>query len=163
MILSRATISCALIVAVSAACASKKTSSPEQIAFDVGFPSTSAAVLTDNVKVYVFAGTQSCNDLVRLRQTAQPFPPTVAETATLAPCQLLQNDGNGFDLDVKADYTMVAVGQIGGKDVFIGCAVQAAYGTTQALSIPLTFIDDRQKLGTTMCNKLSDKCRGACK
>jgi hypothetical protein len=162
MSLERALLPCAVIALLSSACAAKKTSEPAQLSFDIGFPSTSAAVLTDNVKVYVFAGQMSCNDLVRLRQTAQPFPAALVETPALAPCQLLENRGNSFDLNANADYTMVAVGQIGGHDVFIGCAVQVGYGATQALSIPLTFIDDRQKLGTTNCNTLSDKCKGAC-
>ena len=104
-----------------------------------------------------------CNDLVRLRQTQQALPPTVVETPSLAPCQLVKGEGNTVDLPLAAAYTMLAIGQIAGKDVFVGCAVQHAYGSSQAAAIPLSFIDDRQRLATTTCVRLSDKCSGACK
>ncbi|AKV03048.1 hypothetical protein AKJ09_09711 [Labilithrix luteola] len=146
-----------------AACAAKTESDPPPVNFNIAFPSTSAAVLTDSVKVYVFAGTPaSCSELVRLRQTQQPLPPTVTETGALSPCQLAGGQGSTFQLPINETYTMLAVGQIGSADVFAGCVVQSNYGATEALPIPLSFIDNKQKLATTQCVKLSDKCSGAC-
>lgn len=146
-----------------AACAEKTESDPPPVNFNVGFPSTSAAILTDSVKVYVFDGTPtSCTELVRLRQTQQPLPATITETGALSPCQLAAGQGGSFELPMNGTYTMLAVGQIGGADVFAGCVVQTSYGTTEARTIQLSFIDNKQKLATTTCVKLSDKCSGAC-
>ena len=146
-----------------AACAKEEESAPPEIAIQIDFQSTAAAVATDNVKVYVFAGLLSCNDLIRLRQTAQALPATVAETPSITPCQLQRNELNSVELDLKKDYTMLAVGQIAGNDVLAGCAQQTAYGATRAVDITVALIDDRQKLTPPACAKLSDKCNGACR
>lgn len=153
----------ALAMAMSAACANEEQARSPEIAFSVAFPSAAAAVATETLRVFVFEGALHCNDLVRLRQTQQVLPATVAETPSLTPCQLQSNQGNDLSLKLKQDYTMLAVGQIGGQDVFVGCALQYAYGSTKALSIPLTFIDDRQKLAEQQCTRLSDKCNGLCR
>ena len=152
----------ATVMLVASACAIQKSSEPASIPISVAFPSTAAAALTDTVKVYVFDSSQSCDNLIALRQTGQKLPATVQETAGLTPCQLLNNQGNTLELPIHSDYSFLAVGQIAGNDVFIGCTVESAYGTTQALSVPLSFINDQQKLNSTNCTKLSDKCRGAC-
>jgi hypothetical protein len=149
------------ILAIS--CAKKENAEPPDVPFEVKFPSTAAALATDTVKVYVFDGALVCDDLIRLRQTAQPLPSTVAETPTLTPCQLHKGENNSFDLTLERDYTMLAVGQIGGQDVFIGCAVQTAYGTTLANPIQVSFIDDRVNIPAQTCTRLSDKCNGTCR
>jgi hypothetical protein len=146
-----------------AACAKEEESTSPEIGIQIDFQSTLAAVATDSVKVYVFSGLLVCNDLIRLRQTEQPLPPRVAETASLTPCQLQKNELNTVVLDLKRDYTMLAVGQIGGKDVLAGCTQQQAYGATQAVDITVALIDDRQALKGGQCAKLSDKCSGACR
>jgi hypothetical protein len=152
------------LAAVSAACAKEEASAPPTVAIQIDFQSTAAAVSTDTVKVFVFAGlATSCNDLIRLRQTEQPLPARVAETPALSPCQLQRNELNSLDLSLKQDYTMLAVGQIGGRDVLAGCAQQTAYGETVAVDITLALIDDEQKLNPTECAKLSDKCNGGCR
>jgi hypothetical protein len=151
----------ASLAAAFAGCALKKTSDPAPIDFQVGFPSVAAAIGTDSVVVYVFLGAQVCNDLIRLRQTGQELPASLLQTPALTPCALMNRQGTSFDLDLNNDYTMLAVGEAGGRDQLIGCTVQRAFGTTQALNIPMTFIDNKQSLATTKCTKLSDKCGGA--
>ncbi len=146
-----------------AACAKEEEATPPEVAIQIDFQSTAAAVATDSVKVFVFDGLLSCNDLVRLRQTEQPLPPRITETPSITPCQLQNNESNTVQLDLKKDYTMLAIGQIGGKDVFAGCTQQHAYGETRAIDITVSFIDDRQKLNPPQCAKLSDKCSGACR
>lgn len=146
-----------------AACANEEQSTPPDVAINIDFQSTAAAVLTDDVKVFVFDGLLGCNDLVRLRQTEQPLPPRRAETPALTPCQLQSDELNLVELDLGADYTMLAVGQIGGRDVLAGCTQQPAYGATKAIDITVSLIDDRQRLDSSPCAKLSDKCSGACR
>jgi len=146
-----------------AACAKEEEASPPEITVQVDFQSTAAAVATDSVKIYVFEGLLGCNDLIRLRQTEQPLPPRLAETPSITPCQLQNNQLNKLELDLRKDYTMLAVGQIGGKDVLAGCTQQPAYGETLAIDITVALIDDRQKLNPSQCPKLSDKCSGACR
>jgi len=146
-----------------AACAKEEEASPPEIAIQIDFQSTAAAVATDSVKIYVFDGLISCNDLIRLRQTEQPLPPRRAETPSLTPCQLQNNQLNTVELDLDKDYTMLAVGQIGGQDFFAGCTQQPAYGDTKAVDITVALLDDRKSLkDPPQCAKLSDKCSGAC-
>lgn len=145
-----------------AACAKEEESTPPEIAIQIDFQSTAAAVATESVKIFVFDGLVSCNDLIRLRQTEQPLPPRKAETASITPCQLQNNELNTVELDLDKNYTMLAVGQIGGKDVLAGCTQQPAYGGTKAIDITVALIDDRQRLTPPQCAKLSDKCSGAC-
>lgn len=157
-------ITCLLATSVLlAACAKEEESTPPEIAIQIDFQSTAAAVATDSVKVFVFDGLLGCNDLIRLRQTEQPLPPRRTETQSITPCQLQNNELNTVELDLKKDYTMLAVGQIGGKDVLAGCTQQPAYGDTRAIDITVALIDDRQKLNPPQCAKLSDKCSGACR
>lgn len=146
-----------------AACAKEEESTPPEIAIQIDFQSTAAAVATESVKVFVFDGLLGCNDLIRLRQTEQPLPPRRTETPSLTPCQLQNNELNAVELDLRKDYTMLAVGQIGGKDVLAGCTQQLAYGDTKAVDITIALIDDRQRLEAPACAKLSDKCSGACR
>jgi hypothetical protein len=153
-----------LIGAISNACAEEESSAPPTIDIKIDFQSTAAAVSTDTVKIYVFEGlATTCNDLIRLRQTEQPLPARVAETSALTPCQLQRNELNSLELSLKKDYTMLAIGQIGGKDVLAGCSQQPAYGETIAVDITLALIDDKQKLNPPECAKLSDKCNGGCR
>lgn len=154
---NRALFTVAVLAIASVACAAKKESEPPPIAFQVQFPSAQAAAVTDNVKVFAFEG-GSCPDLIRLRTTAQPLPTTAAETPLITPCQLFNGEQNTFELELKNDYALLAVGQVAGQDVFIGCTQQAAYGTTEALPISLTFISNRVEMRPTTCTKLSDKC-----
>ena len=146
-----------------AACAKEEEASPPEIAVQIDFQSTAAAVSTESVKIFVFDGLLSCNDLIRLRQTEQPLPPRRSETPSITPCQLQNNELNAVELELNKDYTMLAVGQIGGKDVLAGCTQQAAYGGAKAIDITVALIDDRQRLTPPQCAKLSDKCSGACR
>jgi len=159
---SRLAFSLALAAFAVSACAIQKTSEPASIPISVDFPSTAAAVRTDSVTVSVFDSSQTCDNLITLVQTQQQLPAAIQRTAALSPCQLLNNQGNAVDLPLHNDYTFLAVGEIGGNPVFIGCTVQNAFGNTQALSVPVSFINDKQQLNTTNCGKLSDHCRGTC-
>ena len=149
--------------ALLAACAKEEEASPPEVAIQIDFQSTAAAVATESVKIFVFDGLLACNDLIRLRQTEQPLPARRTETPSITPCQLQNNELNAVELDLNKDYTMLAVGQIGGKDVLAGCTQQAAYGDTKAIDITGALIDDRQRLNPSQCAKLSDKCSGGCR
>lgn len=151
----------ALLALSSLACAAKEDAAPADIALDVEFPSTAAAVAVEGVKIYVYEGAPGCTELVRLRQTGQALPPSVFESSALSPCDL-QAGGSSVELDLDKDYTALAVGQAGGRDLLIGCAFQGAFGATKALPISLTYIDATQRIAPTTCTKLSDKCGGLC-
>lgn len=144
------------------ACAVEKDTAPANVPIDIDFPSAAAAVAVDGVKLFVFEGARQCNELVRLRQTAQAFPTTTLETPAISPCALLHGTNNVVELPRDKDYTVVAIGDMQGKDLFVGCAVQIAFGATKALPIPLTYIDSANKIPDTTCTKLSDKCDGRC-
>ena len=149
------------VALVVAACAKEEDASPANVDIQVDFPSTAAAVAVDGVKFYVFDGAQSCNDLVRLRQTAQSLPKPIYESASLTPCQLQEGRGS-VTIDRNTAYAMFAVGTAAGKDVLVGCTVQSGFGETVAQPVPLTYIDATQRIPTTSCTKLSDKCGGRC-
>lgn len=146
------------------ACAKDEDASPANVDIAVDFPSTAAAVAVDGVKVYVFDSSQTCTNVIRLRQTAQALPATVFESNSVAPCQIQQGvPAASFEVKRNTTYTMLAVGTAAGKDLLVGCSVQQGFGNTTAQPIALTYIDATQKIGTTACAKLSDKCTGACK
>lgn len=157
----RASFLFAFLGLATVACAAKEESAPPDIAFDVQFPSPQAAAATDNVKVYAFEG-GNCTDLIRSRTTTRQLPAAAAETPLLTPCQLLQGADNSFELDLQKDYALLAVGQVKGEDVFIGCTTQRAFGTTKALPISLTFVNIQVGIPTTTCTKLSEKCAQRC-
>lgn len=143
------------------ACAKEEDAAPANVAVQVDFPSTAAAVAVEGVKLYVFDASKSCIDLIKLRQTAQPLPGAVYESASVTPCQL-QSGAASFEVAHDASYTMLAVGTAGGKDLLVGCSTQDAFGKTVAQPIAMTYIDATQRIGTTKCTKLSDKCGGTC-
>lgn len=144
------------------ACASKVDADPPNVAFDIGFPSTSAAVAVDSVRVLVFEGTQSsCLELVQKRVSGQDLPPRLVESRSVPPCEL-SSAGNDVSLDLGKTYTFLATGESGGNLVLIGCAVQESYGSTTALPIPLTLKDGATRLPESKCAKLSDRCAGRC-
>jgi hypothetical protein len=154
----------ALLIALVSACYAEKTSQPATVAFNLDFPSATAAVLTSSVEVYVFSGDQTCTKLISdARSGESNLPQALFVSSSLSPCQIYDSQGNTFSLNSGTDYTMLAIGQgSNGKDSLIGCTIQPSFSNSAALSIPLTFINDTQSLGTTSCTKLSDKCRGAC-
>ena len=160
--LARAAAALAALVALSAACASKEPSEPADIAFDVEFPSVAAAVAVDNVRMYVFEGALSWNDLVRKRQTAQGLPTAVVERA-VSPCDFQRGTNNAFELKLDATFTVLAVGQAAGADLLVGCTVQTQFGATRAQPVSLTYVDASKRIPETTCPRLSDKCNGACK
>lgn len=155
-------LACGLgLLVLALGCAAKEDAAPADIAFDVEFPSVAAAVAVDSVKIYVFAGSLACSDLIRKRQTDQALPATLIERP-VTPCDLQAGRNNALDLDLRGTFTILAVGQTAGADVLVGCSVQADFGTTRALPVSLTYIDASKRIPDTACSKLSDKCNGAC-
>jgi hypothetical protein len=155
----------ALIAAASVGCADKKPSAPPMITLGVEFPSTAAAVLTENLSVYVFDGSAtSCLTLITDEQTGmqQSFPPTLYQDTTLTPC-LLASNPPVLPIGPSTEYTVLVVGEAGGHDQTIGCAVYDAFGESIPQPVSLTFINDRQSLGSTSCTSFSTFCMGGCK
>jgi hypothetical protein len=145
---------------VAAACSSPK---PVGGSFTVDFPSTAAAVATDNVQVFAFPFTtpDTCQTLFEERRSKQP-PATgpIAESAVLSPCDLLAGKGTvalGF-----GNYAFLGVGQRGGSDFLIGCAAQAISDSNSNVVIPLTLASNQVSVPTTMCTALSQHCAGGC-
>jgi hypothetical protein len=149
------------LLLLASACTVKKEADPADIELDVEFPSVAAAVAVDSVKMYVFAGSLACTDLVRKRQTDQALPDTVIERP-VSPCDLQAGRNNALELDLRSTFTILAVGQAAGADLLVGCSVQTDFGTTRALPVSLTFIDASKRIPDTACARLSDKCNGAC-
>ena len=149
------------LLLLTSACTVKKEADPADIDLDVEFPSVAAAVAVDSVKMYVFAGSLACTDLIRKRQTAQALPEATLERP-VSPCDLQAGRNNALELDLRSTFTILAVGQTAGADLLVGCAVQTDFGTTRALPISLTFIDASKRIPDTACARLSDKCNGAC-
>ena len=162
---ARVAVATGVLLALSiSGCAIKKTSDPPTVALDVGFPSTAAAAETENVTITVYAGEVDCLDALNNIDTSQPVTgTTVYSSPAITPCDLMQGHGNTVDLDLNQTYTMIAVGNIAGKATFVGCTTQHTFGDTVALSVPLTFIDNKRALEPTNCTSLSDKCNGTCK
>lgn len=142
------------------ACAEEKESTPPDIPISVDFQSAAVALAVENVQIFAYKNaTLSCTEMIQGR-LSQTLPRSEQETRALTPCELFTNTGNSLSLELNANYTMLAVAQIGGRDVLAGCAVQPSYGSTTGVEITLSFIDDRQSIPAPKCAKLSDKCNG---
>ncbi len=153
---------CAVAASIAtSACAQKEPAAPADVAFDIEFPSVAAAIALDNVKLYIFDGALGCNDLVRKRQTDQALPAALVERP-VTPCDFQKGTVVDFELELKSTFTVLAVGQAGGVDLLVGCAIQTDFGATRALPVSLTYVDATKKIPDTTCARLSDKCNGAC-
>jgi hypothetical protein len=151
---------CALL-----ACADKKPSSSPQIPLTVDFPSTAAAVLTQEISYYVFDGTPGCLSLITTVDTMGQLPGNVFQASGVSPCDLYNGAPDStFSLPIGSSdqYTVLVVGEVNGNPQLAGCAVEDSFGTTMALPVSLTFIDNKQVLGTTKCTALSTFCSGGC-
>jgi hypothetical protein len=143
------------LVATVSACAAKSGDAVE-LNYTVEFPSKSAAVATEGVQLYAFAGRLDCVSLIKGYGPPPTWPNApVAQTASVSPCALGQTP-----LSVPfGDYTFLAIASREGKELLIGCAPQTLDGKNQTLKVPLAPFALDRVIPQTSCN-LSEKCAG---
>ena len=159
----------AILLSVAAAialagCAEKSEADPTPVAFNVEFPSTSAAVAVEDVRIYVYEGAdlQTCNDTLTklIGQQALPTPATLI--GPMAPCDILTKGGISADLHIGTSYTMVGVANRNGQPFLAGCIRQTNFGNAVGLDVPLGLIATDQRVEASKCAKLSQHCSGGC-
>ncbi len=153
---------------VAVGCAAEETSDPVPVAIAIEFPSTTTAVVTQTVRVFVYDGTLDCSSLIALRKSERPLPASKVEQIK-TPCDLQA----GFNLDLPRNqaYTILVAGEVGDRDLLVGCSRQSAFGETEAVPVNLVYasaeftlrtLEAEQPGSTSKCAKLSDKCANRC-
>ena len=134
--------------------------------FDVSFPSVAAAVVTDSVKVTVFDANDAqseatlCATLVRARRTHQPLPTPIAQSESVSVCSLASQPPA-----ISVSYgrrAFLAVGEGGGAETLIGCAVLGIGPDEPNVTIDLALFDDTTLVPFSACQTLSAACSGGC-
>jgi hypothetical protein len=152
------------VIAGAAACGSEK-SPPSEGLYTITFPSTAAAVSTDLVQVYVFdipdgGAATLCPNLIGLRRTNQPLPPRLVEIPPTTPCDLAAGRQQlTIPYGVRA---ILAVGQRGGQDYLIGCALESVGDGNAPVEVVLTTFSSAIAIPPTSCRELSQKCQRKC-
>lgn len=149
----------AVMALTGAGCAAKVDADPPNVSVDIAFPSASAAVAIDSVRVYVFDGDVDCLSLVQKRVAGQDLPPRLLEKSA-SPCALTAD--TEMSLDIGHSYTFLATGEASGNLLLVGCSLENSYGKSQTLPISLVLKDGATRVPETKCAKLSDHCNGSC-
>lgn len=160
----RRLVSALAVVLGVAACSSEK-SPPTEGLYTITFPSTAAAVSTDFVQVYVFdipdgGVTTLCPSLIERRRSKQPLPPRIVEIPPTTPCDLAAGRQQlTIPYGVRA---ILAVGQRGGEDYLIGCALESVGDGDAPVEVVLTTFSSSVSIPPTNCRELSQKCQRKC-
>lgn len=154
--------------AVLLGCSAEETSDPVPVPIAIEFPSTSTAVVTQTVRIFVFDDALECSSLIALRKSERPLPAARVEQIR-TPCDL--QAGFGLDLARNRNYTILVAAEVGDRDLLVGCSRQSAFGQTQAVPVNLVYasteftlktLETEQPGSTSKCTKLSDKCANRC-
>jgi hypothetical protein len=154
------------VVAIAVGCArhgEKVPSAPVRVPYAVDFPSAAAAIAADTVLLYVFPSTDEsdCLTLADARTHGKDLP--AASQQTSAPVCALHSQNANADISVSfGDVAILAVAQRNQKDFLIGCTIEHIDVNVETLSVPLTFIDNKQSVPDTTCATLSDHCANRC-
>ncbi|HEY1695082.1 MAG TPA: hypothetical protein VGG39_23100 [Polyangiaceae bacterium] len=150
------------------ACSRAQTGStgPSSSQYEIVFPSTEAAIATQQVEVLVFDTSMEgadCLSLLITRQAGAPLPesPTLLlDTGAIGTCSLA---GGGGSLDVAyGPRSFLVVAESGGEDLFTGCAQADVEPNTPPIVVPIAQAATPTALPTTSCTSLSQKCDGGC-
>ena len=142
------------------ACSS--TADPAKASVNLAFPSTAAAVSTDNVTVMVFdlptdgTANQFCTKLVQQAKSDQQLPPRTVESAPANVCDFQ----NGI-ADVTVDFgdkAILAVARRGGKPYLVGCALENIGDGDAPVTISLGLVNTATVVPPTDCQLVSDFC-----
>lgn len=154
---------CALTVG----CAVKETAEPVPVDVQVEFPSTPTAVVSDNVRIFVWEGLQDCSELIGVRRSGRPLPPALIEDRK-TPCDLLTQGGT-VELTRNKEYTFLVAAQVGEKDFLLGCSREQVFGEVVAAPVSLAYASNEFTLSTleaqtpgstTKCPTLGARCGG---
>lgn len=141
---------------------------PSTASYAVKFPSTAAAVATDQVQLLVFPVTAAdravtCPNLIGSRKRREPLAPLVTGPIVNI-CEMLR--GVKPITVPYGEKAVLAVAIRTGVDYMLGCAIHT-FGDDETdatrLSIPLALIDVSQPVPDTNCTNVSDFCGKLCK
>jgi hypothetical protein len=152
------------LLAITACTASNDT--PSSGTYTIEFPSTAAAVATDNVQLFVFdpptlAADRAgyCQSLIQARKLKADQKP-IAMNQPVNTCELL-----GGKKPITIDYgdkAILAVAQRNQMDFMIGCAIQTLGNGDASLPIDLSLVDVSNPVPPTTCMSVTDFCTGKC-
>lgn len=165
--MKRTLVSLSVPVALLGACTSGEAP-PSKAGYDVKFPSTAAAVATDNVQLLVFDfrpedRAVACQNLIQSRKRKEPLAPLVAGPVANI-CELVRG---GRPITVRyGEKAVLAIAIRKGADYMLGCILHT-FGDEEnvgtRLGVPLALIDVGQPVPDTNCTSVSDFCNLLCK
>jgi len=160
----RTALASVLITSVLVACAADPEG-PSRGTYTISFPSTQAAVATDDVIVLVFdgppAGTRDtyCQALLQGRKRKDPQQP-LTQTAPVALCDLLSGRH-----EIEAPYgekAIMVIGRRGAVDFLGGCALQTFGDGDAPADVDLALVDVGMPVPETDCTSVSGACQARC-
>lgn len=160
---SRALAALGAVAALTVACGA--SSDPASVTYTLQFPSTAAAVYADSVQLLVFdapagpARASLCSSLVQKRRSQQELGPRLAEVNLGNVCET-RDQKRPVTVDF-GEVALLAVGQHGGTDFYIGCSLQSVGDGALPVPIYMTPIHDRETPATT-CTSVSQFCSKGC-
>jgi hypothetical protein len=158
----------ALAVPVAVVACTAGEASPSTATYTVKFPSTAAAVATDQVQLLVFdfpADQRAviCPNLIQSRKRREPLSPVVAGPVVNI-CEMLR--GVKPITVPYGERAVLAVAIRKGADYMLGCVLHT-FGDEETdatkLTVPLALIDFGQAVPDTTCTNVSDFCNSVCK
>ena len=134
---------------------------PTQGSYNLVFPNSSAAVVTEGVKIFVYdsaAPDINCDRLLAARRTGQTLPPALLESNTFGICDLL-NNAQSTRMNVGyGKRTFLAVGFNKGADLLIGCNAGEVSPDATPVAISLGTVNITRPLPPAKCAQLADVC-----
>jgi hypothetical protein len=154
-------------VVVVAACTAGEAP-PTTASYTVKFPSTAAAVATDQVQLLVFPVAAAerevvCPNLIQARKRRDPLSPVVTGPVVNI-CEMLR--GVKPITVPYGEHAVLAVAIRKGVDYMLGCQIHTfgdAESDATALAVPVALIDVGQPVPDTNCTNVSDFCNNVCK
>ena len=155
---------CGSIAFVSlAACTS--TAPEKSGAVSISFPSTNAAIATDNVQLTVYDASVKGNDCLSLVQTvqkAQPPPKPIYDSGNVDTCVFFQSQVKPFDMDYGTrSFLVVGQRKTGGTaaNFMIGCTIAGIGDVSNSVDVSLSDFDSTAAVPeSTKCASLGDRC-----
>ena len=153
------------LAAIVLACSAGEES-PSPGTYSIAFPSTAAAVATDNVQLLLFdvprtlaERTSFCETLTQERKRGG-LPKPALQNQSVNICELLLGR-KPFTIPY-GEKAVFAIAQRKGADFMLGCSIQTFGQGDAPLPIALTLIDVLNPVPETACSSVGDFCALKC-
>lgn len=139
---------------------------PAEGVVNVAFPSTAAAVASENVSLLVFdvpketSPASFCTTLVQQAKSGQALPPRLTESPPKPVCDF-QSGATQVTVGF-GDKAVLAIATRAGKPYLVGCALQNIGAGDAPVTVSLGLVSTSTSVPKTDCALLSEFCSKKC-